>query len=280
MSLDVLRQGIAWDFETFPEYMAQLRRRGARSTSPLTSATVSVRTYVMGSDASRRVATDAEIAQMQTIVRDAMQAGAVGFASSTSPAHNGEGGLPMPSRLADDREMRGAGHGDERVRSRGLHADQRRTHVGAVPRIAGSRQRPTGNDRCAAAQQHQSASRVRRPRRDCRRQRARPSAHRPGVVLPADDGLHDAVTVSGRGSLELETRARSARSMRWSPCLAVRRFATASEPSWQRRPRFASSTASGTKCKSWKLRSPAHARHEQHTIADIARTTRAVIRST
>src|SRR5467141_663248 len=26
MSLDVLRQGIAWDFETFPEYMGQLRR--------------------------------------------------------------------------------------------------------------------------------------------------------------------------------------------------------------------------------------------------------------
>jgi N-acyl-D-amino-acid deacylase len=43
---------------------------------------------------------------MQAIVREAMRAGAVGFASSTSPAHNGEGGLPMPSRLADEREMR------------------------------------------------------------------------------------------------------------------------------------------------------------------------------
>src|SRR2546421_10025917 len=29
MSLDVLRQGIAWEFETFPEYMAQLRRKGS-----------------------------------------------------------------------------------------------------------------------------------------------------------------------------------------------------------------------------------------------------------
>ena len=52
----------------------------------------SVRTYVMGADASKRAATDAEIAQMQAIVREAMHAGAVGFASSTSPAHNGEGG--------------------------------------------------------------------------------------------------------------------------------------------------------------------------------------------
>ena len=42
---------------------------------------------------------------MQAIVRDAMAHGAVGFASSTSPAHNGEGGLPMPSRLASDAEM-------------------------------------------------------------------------------------------------------------------------------------------------------------------------------
>jgi N-acyl-D-aspartate/D-glutamate deacylase len=30
----------------------------------------------------------------------------VGFASSTAEAHNGEGGTPMPSRLADDKELR------------------------------------------------------------------------------------------------------------------------------------------------------------------------------
>ena len=59
----------------------------------------------MGKDASKRAATDDEIAQMRQIVREAMRSGAVGFASSTSPAHNGEGGLPMPSRLAEDREM-------------------------------------------------------------------------------------------------------------------------------------------------------------------------------
>jgi N-acyl-D-aspartate/D-glutamate deacylase len=43
---------------------------------------------------------------MKTILSEAMRAGAVGFSTSTSPAHNGEGGLPMPSRLADEREMR------------------------------------------------------------------------------------------------------------------------------------------------------------------------------
>ena len=105
MSLDVLRQGIDWGFETFPEYLAQLRRRGSVVNVAAYIGHSSVRTYVMGADASRRAATDAEVAQMQAIVRDAMAHGAVGFASSTSPAHNGEGGLPMPSRLADDREI-------------------------------------------------------------------------------------------------------------------------------------------------------------------------------
>ncbi len=105
MSLDVLRQGIAWDFETFPEYLAQLRRQGSVVNVAAYVGHSSIRTFVMGSEASTRAATGAEVAQMQAIVREAMQAGAVGFASSTSPAHNGAGGLPMPSRLADNREM-------------------------------------------------------------------------------------------------------------------------------------------------------------------------------
>jgi N-acyl-D-aspartate/D-glutamate deacylase len=43
---------------------------------------------------------------MRAIVLEGVRAGAVGFATSTSPAHNGEGGVPMPSRLADERELR------------------------------------------------------------------------------------------------------------------------------------------------------------------------------
>ncbi len=105
MSIDALREGIDWGFETFPEYMAQLRARGSAVNVAAYVGHSSVRTYVMGADAARRPAAPDEIAQMQQIVRDAMAHGAVGFASSTSPAHNGEGGLPMPSRLASDAEM-------------------------------------------------------------------------------------------------------------------------------------------------------------------------------
>jgi N-acyl-D-aspartate/D-glutamate deacylase len=106
MSLDVLRQGIDWGFESFPQYLEQLRRAGSAVNVAAYVGHSSVRTFVMGDDAARRAARDDEIVAMQGIVREAMDAGAVGFATSTSPAHNGEGGIPMPSRLADEREMR------------------------------------------------------------------------------------------------------------------------------------------------------------------------------
>jgi N-acyl-D-aspartate/D-glutamate deacylase len=107
MSLEVLRQGIRWDFETIPQYFDMLERQGSAVNIAGFVGHSSVRTYVMGEDAPRRAATPEEIARMRALVVEGMRAGAVGFASSTSPAHNGDGGLPMPSRLADDAELRG-----------------------------------------------------------------------------------------------------------------------------------------------------------------------------
>jgi N-acyl-D-aspartate/D-glutamate deacylase len=106
MSLDVLRQGIRWEFETIPQYFDMLERRGTAINIAGFVGHSSLRTYVMGEDAPRRAATRDEVARMRALVVEGMRAGAVGFATSTSPAHNGHGGLPMPSRLADDAEMR------------------------------------------------------------------------------------------------------------------------------------------------------------------------------
>ena len=105
MSLQVLQHGIDWDFETFPEYLAMLKRKQCAINVAAYIGHSSVRTWVMGEDANKREATAQEIEAMATLVRDAMAAGAIGFATSTSPAHNGEGGFPMPSRLASDEEM-------------------------------------------------------------------------------------------------------------------------------------------------------------------------------
>jgi len=48
----------------------------------------SVRTFVLGPDATKRAATDAEIGEMRRIVLEAMRAGAIGFATSTLEQHN------------------------------------------------------------------------------------------------------------------------------------------------------------------------------------------------
>jgi len=106
MSLEALRAGIRWDFESLPQYLDMLERRGAALNVAAFAGHSSIRTYVMGEAAAQRVATDDEILRMKKIVLEAMNAGAVGFSTSTSPAHNGDGGLPMPSRLADEKELR------------------------------------------------------------------------------------------------------------------------------------------------------------------------------
>ena len=118
MSLEVLRAGIRWDFESIPEYMDMLERAGAAVNIAAFAGHSSLRTFVMGGDASKRAASAAEVAEMRRLLLEAVAAGAIGFATSTSPAHNGEGGVPMPSRLANDGELKSlvgalgeAGHG-------------------------------------------------------------------------------------------------------------------------------------------------------------------------
>ena len=106
MSLEVLRQGIRWEFESIPQYFDMLERQGCAINIAGFVGHSSVRTWVMGAEAALRAATSEEVARMRALVLEGMRAGAVGFSSSTSPAHNGDGGLPMPSRLADEAEMR------------------------------------------------------------------------------------------------------------------------------------------------------------------------------
>ncbi|MEA3195043.1 MAG: hypothetical protein QOD26_3376 [Betaproteobacteria bacterium] len=106
MSLAALRAGVRWDFESMPEYMDMLERRGSALNLACFAGHSSLRTYVMGDAASRRTATPQEVLAMKQLLLEALRAGAIGLSSTTSPAHNGEGGVPMPSRLADDAELR------------------------------------------------------------------------------------------------------------------------------------------------------------------------------
>jgi N-acyl-D-amino-acid deacylase len=106
MDLDALRQGIAWDFESFAEYMGMLRRRGAYANMAVLAGHSTIRTAVMGEDASQRKdATPEELAKMKAMVADAMAHGAIGLGASYSLNHSGYGGVPMPSTIAPMSEL-------------------------------------------------------------------------------------------------------------------------------------------------------------------------------
>jgi N-acyl-D-aspartate/D-glutamate deacylase len=105
MSLDALMTGIDWDFESYPEYLDCLERKGVVPNVASYCGHSSLRTWVLGEEASDRAATPDEVAQMKSILLEALNAGAVGLATSTLEQHNGENGIPMPSRLADEHEM-------------------------------------------------------------------------------------------------------------------------------------------------------------------------------
>lgn len=106
MSIASLREGIDWDFETFPDYLNYLENKGTVANVGAFIGHSSIRTYVMGANATKREANDSELKAMVRIVEDGMAAGAIGFATSTAPQHNGQGGVPMPSRFAGMKELK------------------------------------------------------------------------------------------------------------------------------------------------------------------------------
>jgi N-acyl-D-aspartate/D-glutamate deacylase len=120
MSLDALVAGVGddWPFETFPQYLDAVERRGSAINVGALIGHTPLRLFVMGEESTEREATDDEIAKMRAIVREALDAGALGFATSQAPTHVGYGGRPVPSRAASVAEIEtlastlgDAGHG-------------------------------------------------------------------------------------------------------------------------------------------------------------------------
>jgi N-acyl-D-aspartate/D-glutamate deacylase len=105
MPFESLRTGIRWDWESVPEYLAMLGRARLGPNVAALAGHSALRVFVMGEAAYDRAATDDEVTRMQALMREAMAAGAAGFATSRSPGHVGEGGRPVPSRRATRAEV-------------------------------------------------------------------------------------------------------------------------------------------------------------------------------
>ena len=105
MPLDALRAGLPWTFESFPEYLDAVDAEPLRcNVAPLFGHTP-LRFFVMGEEATERIATPAEVERMRQLVAEAMAAGAIGFSTSRSESHRGAFGRPVPSRLAELSEI-------------------------------------------------------------------------------------------------------------------------------------------------------------------------------
>ena len=106
MDLNALLTGTRWEFESFAEYLDALDRMRPYANVGVLAGHSTIRSAVMGEEASQRKRpTPVELERMRSIVREALEAGAAGFASSFSPNHSGWGGRAMPSTICEDDEL-------------------------------------------------------------------------------------------------------------------------------------------------------------------------------
>ncbi len=105
MDANSLSAGIAWEFETFPDYLDLVGRRGTSLNFTAYIGHTALRLYVMGDAAYERAASPEEIGRMCQLVDEALRVGAAGLSTSFSFAHRGAGGKPVPSRFAEMDEV-------------------------------------------------------------------------------------------------------------------------------------------------------------------------------
>ena len=104
MPLESLRVGVPWNWSSYGEWLDKLDGTLSVNAGFMVGHSA-IRRYVMGERSVGHVATPEELAAMQDLLADGLDAGGLGFSSSWATTHNDPNGQPVPSRHASEEEM-------------------------------------------------------------------------------------------------------------------------------------------------------------------------------
>jgi len=105
-----LSEGMTWEWESFPEYLDALEKMPRSVDIGTQVPHGAIRAYVMGErGAKNEKATPEEIDQMAALVREGLEAGALGFSTSRTILHRAKDGELVPGTTAEDDEVLGLG---------------------------------------------------------------------------------------------------------------------------------------------------------------------------
>jgi N-acyl-D-aspartate/D-glutamate deacylase len=104
-----LAEGLTWDWESFPDYLDAIGRRRYAIDLGAHMPHAALRAYVMGERGADHtsVPTDDEIAEMERLTFEALEAGALGFSTSRTYAHRTRGGANIGTFTASQAELGG-----------------------------------------------------------------------------------------------------------------------------------------------------------------------------
>jgi N-acyl-D-amino-acid deacylase len=103
----VLADGLTWEWESFPQFIAALERRAHDIDFAVQLPHAALRMYVMGERAADgAIATDEDIDWMRRLAQEAVAAGAVGFGTSRSIFHTSTDGAVIPTAHTPAPELR------------------------------------------------------------------------------------------------------------------------------------------------------------------------------
>jgi N-acyl-D-amino-acid deacylase len=136
----VLSEGMPWgQWSSYPEYLDLLANRRYALDVGSMIAHGPVRNAVMGERGRRDdTATPAELAAMQSVVTEALQAGALGFSTSRIRGHRTVRGDPVPGTFVDEAEVLAFGHALKRA-GHGVYQVIPSSTVGSAPALGGER---------------------------------------------------------------------------------------------------------------------------------------------